>query len=261
LIVLPKNIAIIGSCSLVTALLFTPVVSAQDPDSTTSLLSLLGDGGLLMIPIGICSLVLVMFSLERMMNLRIRRIIPKPFVRRVLEQLKSGELDKRTAYRLCKENKSLVAEVFAVALRKWGKPAQEVEKAMVDAGDRLGNKLRRYLRLFNGISTVTPLLGLLGTVIGMIKAFNAIVDAGAMGKPELLAAGIGQALITTAAGLSVAIPALIIYMYFTSRVERILMRVDEHGHQLVQAVSAEGLSRIKRTQSKHLKIADRKQAA
>ena len=261
MILLRKNIAIIGSCSLVTALLFTPVVSALENDNSTSLLSLLGDGGLLMIPIGICSLVLVMFSLERMMNLRIHRIIPKPFVRRVLEQLKSGELDKRTAYRLCKENKSLVAEVFSVAVRKWGKPAQEIEQAMVDAGDRLGNKLRRYLRLFNGISTVTPLLGLLGTVIGMIKAFNAIVDAGAMGKPELLAAGIGQALITTAAGLSVAIPALIIYMYFTSRVDRILMRVDEHGHQLVQAVSAEGLARIKRIQSKHPHIADHKQAA
>ena len=127
MIVLPKNIDIIGSCSLLTALLFTPVVSAQEPGSSTSLVSLLGDGGLLMIPIGICSLVLVMFSLERMMNLRIGRIIPKPFVRRVLEQLKSGELDKRSAYRLCKENKSLVAEVFSVALRKWGKPAQEVE--------------------------------------------------------------------------------------------------------------------------------------
>ena len=82
-----------------------------------------------------------------------------------------------------------------------------------------------------------------------------------MGNPELLAAGIGQALITTAAGLSVAIPALIIYMYFTSRVDRILMRVDEHGNQLVHSISAEGLSRIKRAQSKLIKIAERKQAA
>ncbi|MEC7566060.1 MAG: MotA/TolQ/ExbB proton channel family protein [Planctomycetota bacterium] len=238
--------------------LYTPLVGAQEGPVTTSLLSLLGDGGMLMLPIGFCSLILVMFSFERVMSLRRNRIIPRPFVRRILEQLKSGELDKREAYRLCKENKSPIAEVFTVALRKWGRPSTEVEKAVVDAGERLGNRLRKYLRLFNGISTITPLLGLLGTVIGMIRAFNAIVVVGAMGKPELLAAGIGQALITTAAGLTVAIPALIAYLYFTSRVDQILIRVDEHGQEIVRSISAEGLNRVKR---KQVRLASQQQAA
>ena len=119
----------------------------------------------------------------------------------------------------------------------------------MDAGERLGNRLRKYLKLFNGISTITPLLGLLGTVIGMIQSFNAIVVTGAMGKPELLAAGISQALVTTGAGLTVAIPALVAYIYFSSRVDKLLMEIDEHGQQLVQAVCAERVGRLKRTRA------------
>ena len=103
------------------------------------------------------------------------------------------------------------------------------------------NGLRRYLRLFNGISTISPLLGLLGTVVGMIRAFNAIVVAGAMGRPELLAAGISQALLTTAAGLTVAIPALIAYLFFISRVDRLIIDIDALGQKIVESISAEAL--------------------
>ena len=225
------------------------VLGQQGTTEGTSLLSIISAGGLLMAPIALCSLILCMFSLERTMSLRRARIIPRPFVKRILEQLKAGELDKREAYRICRENKSPVATVLAAGVRRWGKPSQEVEKAVVDAGERLGNKLRKYLKLFNGISTITPLLGLLGTVIGMIQSFNAIVATGAMGKPELLAAGISQALVTTAAGLTVAIPALIAYIYFSSRVDKLLMEIDEHGQQLVQAVCAERVGRAKRRQT------------
>lgn len=227
------------------------VLGQQEPAGGTSLLSIVSAGGLLMAPIALCSLILCMFSLERAMSLRRSRIIPRPFVKRILEQLKAGELDKRDAYRICRENKSPVATVLAAGVRRWGKPVQEVERAVVDAGERLGNKLRKYLKLFNGIATITPLLGLLGTVIGMIQSFNAIVVTGAMGKPELLAAGISQALVTTAAGLTVAIPALIVYIYFSSRVDKLLMEIDEHGQQLVQAVSAERVGRAKRRQANH----------
>ena len=83
----------------------------------------------------------------------------------------------------------------------------------------------------------------------MIQSFNSIVATGAMGKPELLAAGISQALVTTAAGLTVAIPALIAYIYFSSRVDKLLMEIDEHGQQLVQAVCAERVGRLKRRQA------------
>ena len=121
----------------------------------------------------------------------------------------------------------------------------EVEQAIIDAGERANNGLRRYLRILNGVATVSPLLGLLGTVVGMIRAFNAIATSDAMGRPELLASGISQALLTTAAGLTVAIPALICYMFFVSRVDRLIIDIDALGQELVQMISAEELEQAK----------------
>jgi biopolymer transport protein ExbB len=217
---------------------------------TKSLLAVIRDGGLLMIPIGFCSFVLLVFVFERSISLRRGRVVPRPFVRRFLEQLRTGQLTREEALKLCEANRSPVAEVFAAAVRKWGRPSVEVEQAIIDAGERVTNELRRYIRLFNGISTISPLLGLLGTVLGMISAFNTIVHAGAMGRPELLAGGIAQALLTTAAGLCVAIPALIAYLYFISRVDRLIINIDALGQQVVDLISAEsplhrGTSRTK----------------
>jgi biopolymer transport protein ExbB len=132
--------------------------------------------------------------------------------------------------------------VFAAAVRKWGKPAVEVEQAIIDAGERVTNDLRRYLRIINGVSTVGPLFGLLGTVTGMIAAFNTIATVAAMGHPELLAAGISEALLTTAFGLFIAIPALIIYLYFVGRVDAHIIEIDALGQQVVEIISAEALS-------------------
>ena len=131
--------------------------------------------------------------------------------------------------------------VFAGAVRKWGRSAVEVEQAIIDAGERVTNHLRRYLRVINGVATVSPLLGLLGTVVGMIRAFNAIATSEALGRPELLARGISEALLTTAAGLTVAIPALIFYLFFVGRVDRLIIEIDALGQELVGAISAEEL--------------------
>jgi biopolymer transport protein ExbB len=134
-----------------------------------------------------------------------------------------------------------MARVFVAALRKWGKPAVEVEQAVLDEGERIESVMRRHLRVLNGVATVCPLLGLLGTVWGMMEAFNAIAFSSAMGRAELLAGGISHALVTTAAGLFVAIPALIFYFYFVGRVDRLIMEIDHHGQELVNLISAEGL--------------------
>ena len=206
---------------------------------TRSLLQVLRDGGPLMFPIAICSIILFVFVFERSISLRKGRVIPGPFVKRFLEQVREKQLDREQALKLCEQNGSPVADVFAAAVKKWGRPSVEVEQAIIDAGERVTNGLRRYLRLFNGITTITPLMGLLGTVLGMIRAFNAIVAAGAMGRPELLAAGISQALLTTAAGLTVAIPALIAYLYFVSRVDRLIMEIDALGQELVGLISSD----------------------
>ena len=208
---------------------------------TRNLLNAVRDGGPLMMAIAICSFILCVFVFERAASLRRGRVIPGPFVKRFVRQLKEGQLQREEAVELCEKNRSPVSDVFLAAVRKWGRPSVEIEQALIDAGERVTNGLRRYLRLFNGISTITPLLGLLGTVVGMIRAFNAIVVAGAMGRPELLAAGISQALLTTAAGLTVAIPALIAYLFFISRVDRLIIDIDALGQQIVESISAEAL--------------------
>ena len=218
----------------------TPVVK-EEPIPTQDLWDIVRDGGLLMIPIGFCSFVLVAFVFERSVSLRRGRVIPRPFVSRFIQQMREGELDRDKALALCLENGSPVADVFAGAVRKWGRPAVEVEQAIIDAGERATNGLRRYLRILNGVATISPLLGLLGTVVGMIRAFNSIATSDAMGRPELLASGISQALLTTAAGLTVAIPALICYMFFVSRVDRLIIDIDALGQELVQMISAEEL--------------------
>ncbi len=206
---------------------------------TQNLLQVIRDGGPLMLPIGICSFILMVFVFERSISLRRGRVIPRPFVKRFLQQIRDGELDRETALELCERNRSPISEIFAAAVRKWGRPSVEVEQAIIDAGERVTNNLRRYLRVLNGVSTISPLLGMLGTVLGMIRAFNAIATADAMGNPEMLAGGISQALITTAAGLSVAIPALIAYLYFSGRVDQLIMMLDELGQRLVVSVAGD----------------------
>ena len=220
--------------------LSTAAVAAEAPIPTQNLWSILTGGGILMLPIAACSLILLAVVFERIVSLRRGRVIPKPFVRRFVQQIEQRELEQEQALQLCEENGSPVSEVFAGAVRKWGRPSVEVEQAIIDAGERTTNGLRRYLRVFNGVATISPLLGLLGTVVGMIRAFNAIATSAAMGRPELLAAGISQALLTTAAGLTVAIPALILYLFFVSRVDQLIIRIDALGQQLVDIISSEG---------------------
>lgn len=206
-----------------------------------NIISIIREGGVLMIPIMICSIVLMVFIFERLVYLRRSRVIPRPFVRGVLEQLEQQQLDKEDAIHLCEENGSPIAELFSGGLRRWGRPAVEVEQAVLDAGERVTSQLRKYLRLLNAISNLAPLLGLLGTVLGMIDAFNTIASADAMGRPELLAGGIGAALLSTAAGLCVAIPAYGAYAFFVGKADQLTLEMDEYATQLVDAISAEAL--------------------
>jgi biopolymer transport protein ExbB len=229
---------------------------------TTDLLKVLRDGGILMYPIAFCSLVMLAFVFERLAVLRPRRIIPRAFVTRFLQQVREGELDRAGALALCEENASPVAEVFAGATRKWGRPAVEVEQAVLDAGERATNGLRRHLRVFGAVSTIAPLLGLLGTVFGMIQAFNAVAASDALGRPELLAKGVSQALLTTAFGLTVAIPALLVYYVFVGRVDKLIMEIDALGQELVNLISAEEIqSRSEDSRPAKLRRTVRKEAA
>jgi biopolymer transport protein ExbB len=216
--------------------------AADGKIATKNLLNVIVDGGPLMYPIALCSFVLTVFVFERIIALRKGRVIPGPFVKRFLAQLREGQLDRDKAIELCEENGSPVAQVFAAAVKKWGRTSVEVEQAILDSGERVTNHLRRYLRLLNGIAQVGPLLGLLGTVVGMIMSFNGLASAGQDGQREMLAGGIAQALLTTAAGMVVAIPALIAYLYFIGRVDRLIMEIDALGQQIVELISAEAIA-------------------
>ncbi len=215
-----------------------------------NLLNVIRQGGILMLPIIACSFVMLIFVMERLLYLRRARVIPRPFVRGVIEQLEQQQLGRDEALALCEENGSPIAEIFTGALKKYGRSAVEVEQAVVDAGERVVSQMRKYLRLFNAISNLTPLLGLLGTVLGMIDAFNTIARADAMGRPELLAGGIGTALITTAAGLVVAIPSYAAYAFFLGRIDKLILEMDAHAQSIVEIISAEGLQESGKSRSR-----------
>ncbi len=215
-----------------------------------NLLNVIREGGILMLPIIGCSFVMLIFVMERLLYLRRSRMIPRPFIRGVIEQLEQQQLGRDEALALCEENGSPIAEIFAGALKKYGRSAVEVEQAVVDAGERVVSQMRKYLRLFNAISNLTPLLGLLGTVLGMIDAFNTIARADAMGRPELLAGGIGTALITTAAGLVVAIPSYTAYAFFLGRIDKLILEMDAHAQSIVDIISAEGLQESGKSRSR-----------
>jgi biopolymer transport protein ExbB len=228
---------------------FLTIADAAPPVPTSSLFEMLVAGGPLMIPILLASFILVLITFERLISLRRRRVVPSIFVERFLLQIREGALDRSEALEKCDDEPSYIAQVFSAALRKWGKPAVEVEQAVLDEGERVANVLRKYLRVINGISTVSPLLGLAGTVWGMMHAFNTIATNSAMGRAEMLAGGISVALVTTASGLMVAIPAMVLYMYFVGRVDSLVMEIDSVGQELVNLVSAEALEERKTARS------------
>jgi biopolymer transport protein ExbB len=225
-------------------------VEAEKSIPMNNLLSVIRQGGVLMLPIIGCSIVLLVFVMERLMYLRRSKVIPRPFVRGVMEQLEQQQLGRDEAIALCEENGSLIAQLFAAGLKKYGRPAVEVEQAVLDAGERALTQMKKYLRLFSSISNVSPLLGLLGTVVGMIEAFNTIASSDAMGRPEMLAGGIGTALITTAAGLMVAIPAFVAHVFFLGRIDKLILEMDVLVQGVVELISAEGLQESSKSRSR-----------
>ncbi len=221
-----------------------PVATARPPQGAlpTNLLEIAQALGGWLVPFLLATMIALWFSTERLVVLRRGRVIPKPFVERFLNHLRDRTIGKDEALQVCEENGSPVAMVFAHGVRKWGKPSVEVEQAIIDGGERQVASLRSHLRVINGVATVTPLLGLLGTVWGMFEAFNDIAAAGAMGNTTVLASGIALALLTTASGLVIAIPALVIYMYLSGRVDSLVMDMDHLAQSVVQAISAEALA-------------------
>lgn len=184
-------------------------------------------GGLLMWPIVAMSLVVVTFGIERLIALRRRRIVPPELVSE-LSTLEEGRFDPRAAYRLCQKHPSVAGRVVQALLEKIGRALPEMERAVEVAKEREASRLYANVRPISLAVSVTPLLGLLGTVQGMIMAFmkTASPEAGANRATEL-AGGIYVALITTFAGLCVAIPAAMIAHYLEGRILKGFREVDD----------------------------------
>ncbi|MGC1275744.1 MAG: MotA/TolQ/ExbB proton channel family protein [Planctomycetaceae bacterium] len=193
-------------------------------------------------PFLVASLIAIWFGVERLVVLRNSRVIPRPFVDRFLNLLRLGQLDPGSALALCEDNDSPVAHVFAHGVRKWGKPSVEVEQAIIDGGERQVALLRKHLRIVNSVATVSPLIGLLGTVIGMMMAFFDLAGSDGGNRAQELAVGIVTALSTTALGLAIAIPCLILYTYLAARIDNLVMEMDGMAQEVVNYISAEGLA-------------------
>lgn len=214
-----------------------------------NLLELAMSGGVLMIPIALMSFLVVLFAVERWLGLRRRKIIP-PGLATALGQLaaRPGGLDPKQAYKLCQQFPSTAANVFRAVLLKVGRPHSEVEFAMKEASEREAAKLYKNVRPIELAVTVTPLLGLLGTVQGMIQAFYVTANMPTnFNKAESLASGIYVALVTTFAGLTVAIPAAMLAHYFEGRIQSLFRDLDELLLDLLpQLERFEGKLRVQR---------------
>ncbi len=207
-----------------------------------SLVDLLNRGGPLMYPLYLCSIIVVAFAIERAVRLRRSAIVPADVVAKV-RRLTTGEnrISPQTLLAELKSHPSPIARVITAGLRRADRPLVELEKSIEDAGQREADTLRRGCRVLSIVSNVSPLLGLLGTVMGMITSFMTVAAReDALGRTELLAAGIYQALITTAAGLCIAIPALVLYYFFTDRVDRLVSEMDEISIDLVETLKTGG---------------------
>ncbi len=202
--------------------------AAVDAVQVQSVWDFVVKGGPMMIPIVLCSLVALALFVERTLSLRRGRVIPPEFVPGLREVLGGGLEDQQRALDYCTRAGNGVAAVFSAGIKKLGAPLAVLEKAIEEAGQRVTLQLRKYLRVFSLIAAICPLMGLLGTIFGMITAFQTVaLSAEALGKTELLARGIYQALITTAAGLLVAIPVLIAHHWIAARIERRVSEMDQ----------------------------------
>lgn len=199
---------------------------ARSNTANPSVTELAMKGGPLMIPIALCSVLMLGLAAERFARLRRSRIIPQAFLDELQVMSGGPKLNTERVEALCNRFRSPIANILRAALARAGRPLSEVEKAIEDAAVREVGKLQMPIRWLHFIANVSPLLGLLGTVQGMILAFIVTSQAG-LGKAELLAQGIYMALVTTFAGLVVAIPALTFAHYFGGRVHRLIHEMDE----------------------------------
>lgn len=211
-------------------------------------------GGWLMIPIILCSIIAAAISVERFWTLRAEQIAPRNLLAQAWNQIKSSEMDSKKLREL--RAGSPLGEILAAGIANHRRGREQMKEAIEEAAARVVHELERYLNTLGTIAAITPLLGLLGTVIGMIKVFSAIRLEGT-GNAQILAGGISEALITTAAGLTVAIPALFLYRFFQRKVEELVISMEQEAIKLVEVLGGDRSDRSDRTKPEIAQVASR----
>ena len=198
------------------------------------MLEIFEKGGFLMYPIFICSLIAVTIFFERMFYLKSVKTKSNRFVLRVKNLVKKGSIE--LAISACRKSPTPISKIMLAGLMKFGQGRDEMKEAIEDSANQEIPVLERNLSTLSTIGNITPLLGLLGTVFGMVKAFNVIAVMG-VGKPEALAGGISEALLTTAFGLSIAIPTIVVYNYLSHRVDKLIREMEVNCVDLVDLLT------------------------
>ena len=190
-------------------------------------------GGWLMVPIILCAIVALGIILERFWTLQQKRVLPQDLTGKVWGWVEQNALDQQRIQTL--HQGSPLGQILAAGLINRNQDRGVMKDSIEDTGRHVVHELERYLDTLGTVAAISPLLGLLGTVIGMVKVFTAITTQG-VGNPAVLAGGIAEALITTAAGLTVAIPALIGYRYYRNRVDTLVVDMEKEAIKLVEAL-------------------------
>jgi len=194
------------------------------------LIDLILKGGIVIYPIILCSVIVLAVFIERLWVLKRNLIIPSEVVQNVEESLRRKDIPR--ALEVCEKDNSSIAKIFFSGLKNSGKGMWLVKEAIEERGGREGVILEKNVGILSTVANLSPLLGLLGTVSGMIKTFKVISQGG--GNPSLLAGGIAEALITTAAGLCVAIPALVFYRILKDKVDSLIFEMEERSIRIIE---------------------------
>ncbi len=197
------------------------------------IISYLARGGIVMIPLLLCSVIGLAIVIEKSLLLRRRKILV-PEIISVIESIETRK-DIELAKRVCKKHSGPFANILSVPLNMPQLSRDEIKELTEDQGRQEVRSLEKGLSVMETIASISPLLGLLGTVIGMIKVFTVISTQGA-GQARALAGGISEALITTATGLVIGIPILVAYNYYTTRAENFILDIEKYSTRLVQKV-------------------------
>lgn len=190
-------------------------------------------GGWLMLPIILSSIVAVAIVAERFWTLRRKRILPQGLVSAVIKLQRQNKMSHSQIAEI--RESSPLGRVLSSGLANLEHPREIMKQALEETGRQVVLELERFLNALGTIASITPLLGLLGTVIGMIKVFSVITTQG-VGDPAILAGGISEALVTTAAGLAVAIPSLMFYRYFRAHVDELALEMEDEALKMVEVI-------------------------